>query len=103
MTVTLIRLVRRAFAERIRSPESARTVFSYPQGPSSREDVPMLQNRRGLLFAGVAALALVVAGAKSAQAQDAVVRGTITSDRGEPISGANIVIDELRLGMVSNV
>jgi len=62
----------------------------------------MLHNRRGLLFAGVAALALVVAGAKSAQAQDAVVRGTITSDRGEPIPGANVVIDELRLGVVSN-
>src|SRR6267142_7166203 len=102
MTVTLIRLVRRAFAERIRSPESARTVFSYPQVPSSREDVPMLQNRRCLLFAGVAALALVVAGAKTLRAQDAVVRGTITSDRGEPIPGANVVIDELRLGVVSN-
>ena len=62
----------------------------------------MVHNRRGLLFAGVAALALFVAGAKSAQAQDAVVRGTITSDRGEPIAGANVVIDELRVGVVSN-
>ena len=62
----------------------------------------MLQNRRGLLFAGVAALALVVAGAKTLRAQDAVVRGTITSDRGEPIPGANVVIDELRLGVVTN-
>ena len=62
----------------------------------------MVHNRRGLLFAGVAALALVVAGARTARAQDAVVRGTITSDRGEPISGANIVIDELRLGVVTN-
>src|SRR5213594_3602676 len=102
MTVRLIRILRRAFAERIRCIESARSVFSHPHVPSSREDVPMLQHRRGLLFAGVAALALLVAGAKSAQAQDAVVRGTITSDRGEPISGANIVIDELRLGVVTN-
>ena len=62
----------------------------------------MLHHRRGLLFAGVAALALLVAGAKSAQAQDAVVRGTITSDRGEPIPGANVLIDELRLGVVTN-
>jgi TonB-linked SusC/RagA family outer membrane protein len=62
----------------------------------------MLHNRRGLLFAGVAVLALLVAGARTARAQDAVVRGTITSDRGEPIAGANVVIDELRLGVVSN-
>src|SRR5882762_3711987 len=102
MTVTPTRILRRAFAERIRCIESARSVFCHPEVPSSREDVPMLHNRRGLLFAGVAALALVVAGAKSAQAQDAVVRGTITSDRGEPIPGANVVIDELRLGVVTN-
>src|SRR5467141_2892753 len=102
MTVTLIRLLRRAFGERIRRAESARAVLSSHTVPSSREDVPMPHNRRGLLFAGVAALALLVAGAKSAQAQDAVVRGTITSDRGEPIPGANVVIDELRLGVVSN-
>ena len=62
----------------------------------------MLHNRRGLLFATVAGLALFLAAPRTAQAQDAVVRGTITSDRGEPISGANIVIDELRLGVVTN-
>src|SRR5881628_172649 len=102
MTVTLIRILRRAFAERIRCSESARSVFCHPQVPSSREDASMVHNRRGLLFAGVAALALVVAGARTARAQDAVVRGTITSDRGEPIAGANVVIDELRVGVVSN-
>src|SRR5437867_12598717 len=102
MTVRLIRILRRAFAERIRAVESTGVVLSYHQVPSSREDVTMPHNRRGLLFAGVAALALFVAGAKSAQAQDAVVRGTITSDRGEPIAGANVVIDELRVGVVSN-
>src|SRR2546422_6976275 len=101
MTVTLIRILRRAFAERTRCSESARSVFSHPQVPSSREDASMVHNRRGLLFAGVAALALVVAGARTARAQDAVVRGTITSDRGEPIPGANVVIDELRLGVIT--
>jgi TonB-linked SusC/RagA family outer membrane protein len=62
----------------------------------------MLHNRRGLLFAGAVALALLVAGARTAQAQDAVVRGTITSDRGEAIPGANVLIDELRIGVVTN-
>ncbi len=61
----------------------------------------MPHNRRGLLFVGVAALALFVAGARTARAQDAVVRGTIKSDRGEPIAGANVVIDELRIGVVT--
>src|SRR3989442_15793454 len=102
MTVALIRLIRIALFERIRSTESARRAFSYHQIPSSREDVPMPHNRHGLLFAGVAALALFVAGAKTARAQDAVVRGTITSDRREPIPGANVVIDELRLGVITN-
>src|SRR2546425_4579776 len=101
MTVTLILQLRRAFAERIRLTESARCLLSPHQVLSSREDVPMPHNRRGLLFAGVAALALLVAGARTARAQDAVVRGRITSDRGEPIPGANVVIDELRLGVIT--
>ena len=62
----------------------------------------MLHNRRGLLFVTVAALALFLAGARTARAQDAVVRGTISSDRGEPIPGANVVIEELRVGVVTN-
>src|SRR6266446_8808146 len=102
MTVTLTRLTRIAVFDRIRSREFARRSISHQQIPSSREDAPMLHNRRGLLFAAVLPLALFLAGARTAQAQDAVVRGTITSDRGEPISGANIVIDELRLGVVTN-
>src|SRR5213596_2302936 len=101
MAVTSFRLIRLANKERIRFSEFARRAVFPPQIPSSREDAPMLQHRRGLLFAGVLALALFVAGAKSAQAQDAVVRGTITSDRGEPIAGANVLIDELRLGVVT--
>src|SRR5258705_2470486 len=102
MTVTLIGLLRRAFCGRIRVAESGRVVVSCHQVPSSREDVPMPHNRRGLLFAMVAALALLVAGASTAWAQDAVVRGTITSDRGEPIPGANVVVDELRLGVITS-
>src|SRR5436190_4922214 len=102
MAVTSFRLIRLANKERIRFSEFARRGVFPPQIPSSREDAPMLHHRRGLLFAGVAALALLVAGAKSARAQDAVVRGTITSDRGEPIPGANVLIDELRLGVVTN-
>ncbi len=62
----------------------------------------MLQNCRGILFAGTAALALLLAGPRSAQAQDAVIRGTITSDRGEPIVGANVLIEELRMGVLTN-
>src|SRR5436190_8338066 len=101
MTVTLIGLLRRAASARIRVAESGRVVASCHQVPSSREDVPMPHNRRGLLFAMVAALALLVAGASTAWAQDAVVRGTITSDRGEPIAGANVVLEELRIGVVT--
>jgi len=101
MTVTLIGLLRRASSARIRVAESGGVVLAYHQVPSSREDVPMPHNRRGLLFAMVAALALLVAGASTAWAQDAVVRGTITSERGEPIPGANVVVEELRIGVVT--
>src|SRR5438045_2178514 len=103
MAVMLFQLMRFRSARRLREFESARSSFlSRPQIPSSREDRTMLQNRRGLLLAGVAAFALLFVGATAAHAQDAVVRGTISSDRGEPISGANVVIDELRLGVVTN-
>src|SRR5438045_9060188 len=103
MAVMLFQLMRFRSARRLREFESARSSFlSRPQIPSSREDRTMLHNRRGLLLAGVAAFALLFIGATTAHAQDAVVRGTISSDRGEPISGANVVIDELRLGVVTN-
>ncbi len=62
----------------------------------------MLQNCRGLLFAGAAGLALLLAGPRAIQAQDAVIRGTITSDRGEPIVGANVLVEELRMGVLTN-
>src|SRR5258706_6282994 len=101
MTVTLIGLLRCASSARIRVAESGRVVFACHQVPSSREDVPMPHNRRGLLFAMVAALALFVAGASTAWAQDAVFRATITSDRVQPIPGAKVVVDELRLGVIT--
>ena len=62
----------------------------------------MLHTCRGVLLAGTAALALMFAGARVARAQDAVIRGTIKSDRGESVAGANVVIEELRVGVVSN-
>src|SRR2546423_1806287 len=100
MVVTVFQLMRISCVRRVRAFESARALFlSRPQIPSSREDGPMLHNGRGLLLSGVAAFALLFVGATAAHAQDAVVRGTISSDRGEPISGANVVIDELRLAV----
>jgi hypothetical protein len=62
----------------------------------------MLQNCRGRLFAGTAALALLLAGPRAAHAQDAVIRGTITSDRGEPVVGANVLVEELRMGVLTS-
>jgi TonB-linked SusC/RagA family outer membrane protein len=62
----------------------------------------MVHNRRGLFFVVLGTLALLFAVSSTARAQDAVLRGTISSDRGEPIAGANVVIDELRLGVVTN-
>jgi TonB-linked SusC/RagA family outer membrane protein len=62
----------------------------------------MLHNCRGVLFAGSAALALLCAGMRTAEAQDAVVRGTVTSDRGEPVAGANVLVEELRMGVLTN-
>ncbi|HWC73059.1 MAG TPA: TonB-dependent receptor plug domain-containing protein, partial [Gemmatimonadales bacterium] len=62
----------------------------------------MLQKCRGVFFAGTAALALLVAGPRLALAQDAVIRGTITSDRGEAVTGANVLIEELRIGAATD-
>ena len=61
----------------------------------------MLQNCRGVFFAGTAVLALLV-GPRTVLAQDAVIRGTITSDRGEPVAGANVLVEELRIGVLTN-
>ncbi len=62
----------------------------------------MLQNCRGVFVAVTGALALLFAGAQTARAQDAVIRGTITSDRGEAVVGANVLIEELRMGVLTS-
>src|SRR3989442_13629850 len=101
MAVTLVRSIFAQFgrfpAREIAPSFSAPAPFS-----SSREGVSMLHTCRGVLLAGTAALALMFAGARVARAQDAVIRGTIKSDRGESVAGANVVIEELRVGVVSN-
>jgi TonB-linked SusC/RagA family outer membrane protein len=57
----------------------------------------MNQTRR-VLWYGVAVLAaLFVASTTVAWAQDAVIKGRVVSDRGEPVPGANIFIEELRM------
>ena len=61
----------------------------------------MLHNRRGVFFAVTASVALLFAGAREARAQDAVIRGTVTSDRGEPVSGASVIIEELRMAVTT--
>lgn len=61
----------------------------------------MVDNRRGVFFALAALALLMFGGAHAAAAQDAVIRGTITSDRGEPVAAANIFIEELRLAVMT--
>src|SRR3989475_395413 len=101
MTVTLVRSIFAQFG-RFPAREIAPSVSVPAQFSSSREGVPMLHTCRRVLLAGTAALALMFAGARVARAQDAVIRGTIKSDRGESVAGANVVIEELRVGVVSN-
>ncbi len=62
----------------------------------------MVHHRRGVLFVGIAVLTLSIVGAGTAWAQDAVLRGKISSDRGEPVSGANVVVEELRMSASTN-
>src|SRR3989441_1737798 len=101
MTVTLVRSIFAQFG-RFPAREIAPSVSVPAPFSSSREGVSMLHTCRGVLLAGTAALALMFAGARVARAQDAVIRGTIKSDRGESVAGANVVIEELRVGVVSN-
>jgi len=62
----------------------------------------MLDNRRGLFCAAAALALLFVGGVRQAAAQDAVIRGTITSERGEKVTGANVFIEELRIGVATS-
>src|SRR6266576_2813188 len=102
MTVSLVSKNRPAFFGRFPVRETARLSCVATPIPVSREGVSMLQNCRGVFFAGTAVLALLVASPRAALAQDAVIRGTITSDRGEPVAGANVLVEELRMGVLTN-
>jgi TonB-linked SusC/RagA family outer membrane protein len=57
----------------------------------------MTQLRRELWYGVAALLALLSIGAGVARAQDAVIKGRVVSDRGDPVAGANVFIEELRL------
>ncbi|HMA39693.1 MAG TPA: SusC/RagA family TonB-linked outer membrane protein [Gemmatimonadales bacterium] len=59
----------------------------------------MTLTRRDLWYGLAVLAALWLAGAGSARAQDAVVKGRIVSDRGEPVVGANVFIEELRMSV----
>jgi len=62
----------------------------------------MTQTRRDF-WSGAAVLALLcLAGTNAVHAQDAVVKGRVVSDRGEPIVGANVFIEELRLAATTS-
>src|SRR5438034_6606080 len=100
MTVSLVSKNRPAFFGRFPVRETARLSCVATPIPVSREGVSMLQNCRGVFFAGTAVLALLVASPRTVLAQDAVIRGTITSDRGEPVAGANVLVEELRMGEI---
>ncbi|HEV8265808.1 MAG TPA: SusC/RagA family TonB-linked outer membrane protein [Gemmatimonadales bacterium] len=62
----------------------------------------MLHNRRGVVFAVAALAVLCFAGVGQAVAQDAVIRGTVTSDRGEPVQAANVFVEELRMAVTTS-
>src|SRR2546426_5330288 len=61
----------------------------------------MTQLRRDLWYGLAVTAALLLAGAPRANAQDAVLKGRVISDRGEPVAGANVFIEELRLAINS--
>src|SRR2546427_11521332 len=61
--------------------------------------VSMMHLRRDLWYGLAATAALWLAGAARANAQDAVLKGRVMSDRGEPVAGANVFIEELRLAI----
>src|SRR3989440_3116090 len=103
MIVALVRSKSSAFVKRLLVREVASSSPAYSRRiPRSREVDCMVHNCRGVLFVAFTALALSFASASAAWAQDAVVRGKITSDRGEPVSGASVMVEELRLGATTN-
>jgi TonB-linked SusC/RagA family outer membrane protein len=61
----------------------------------------MTHVRRGWWLSAAFAAAALLGGVRVAMAQDAVVRGRVTSDRGEPIAAANVIIEELRASVTT--
>jgi TonB-dependent SusC/RagA subfamily outer membrane receptor len=59
----------------------------------------MSQLRRDLWYGLAVTAALWLSGVASASAQDALLKGRVMSDRGEPVAGANVFIEELRLAI----
>src|SRR5262245_60792012 len=58
---------------------------------------------RRMVKSGFAALALLALAAFPALAQNAVIRGTVTSaDRNEPITGVNVLIAELNISVLTS-
>src|SRR6267378_82012 len=103
MTVALDRATIPASVQRLLVREVASSSPAHRRRfPRSQEDGFMVHHRRGVLFVGIAVLTLSIVGAGTASAQDAVLRGKIISDRGEPVSGANVVVEELRMSASTN-
>lgn len=62
----------------------------------------MLHTRRGTFFSVAALVMACLVGAPQAWAQDAVLRGTVKSDRGDPLAGALVYVSELTLSATTN-
>jgi TonB-linked SusC/RagA family outer membrane protein len=60
----------------------------------------MLRTLRGPR--GWLTLALLAAGAAQAQAQNAVITGRVASEQGQPLQGANVLINELNISVGTN-
>ena len=61
----------------------------------------MTHVRRGWWLTAACSAAALLGGVRVAAAQDAIVRGRVTSDRGEPIASASVIIEELRTGVAT--
>ena len=57
----------------------------------------MTHVRRGWWLTAACSAAALLGGVRVAAAQDAIVRGKIVTDRGEPLASANVFIEELRI------
>src|SRR5207244_140824 len=78
---------------RARLQRSVAAVHRLPQ------ESTMTHVRRGWWLTAACSAAALLGGVRAAAAQDAVIRGRVTSDRGEPIAAASVIIEELRAGI----